>query len=282
VFNNGVSQERDVNIHAAQLVYELRKSMGMDELTAPAFGGSLVHSSYGLIVMDLWAGRSPLLTGIRVCPEDTRRRAWVDEQRFESDIDGVRDGANQVNPPSRWLYRYQSSYRMTNSAFAPDADVRVVIPAQSHYSAPLAISSTIPLGRRKHSEVVFPSQKVLLFDQQDRHSSKRQMWYAERMARQPLLMFDGSASMRATADANPGWHPHFPQAMPPPGTDKFSNAIFQYVLRVNYRPQRALGEAPALKTPDPAYPPFYWFTRGGLKGVDFSSNDVDTSNWVMQ
>jgi hypothetical protein len=70
--------------------------------------------------------------------------------------------------------------------------------------------------------------------------------------------------------------------MPPPGTDKFSNAIFQYVLRVNYRPQRVLGEAPALKTPEPVYPPFYWFTRGGLKGVDFSSNDVDTSNWVMQ
>jgi hypothetical protein len=171
---------------------------------------------------------------------------------------------------------------MTNSAFAPDADVRVVIPSQSHYSAPLAISSTIPLGRRKHTEVLFPSQKVFLYDQQDRHSSKRQMWYAERMARQPLLMFDGSASMRATADANPGWHPHFPQAMPPPGTDKFSNAIFQYVLRVNYRPQRVLGEAPALKTPEPVYPPFYWFTRGGLKGVDFSSNDVDTSSWIMQ
>jgi hypothetical protein len=192
------------------------------------------------------------------------------------------NGAGVVGPPSRWILRHQSTYRLTASAYGDDSGVDVIIPNGGHHRAPMAINSRARLGHRKHTEVSFPSQKVFLFDEQDRHSSKQQMWYAENQASQPLLMFDGSVAHRAVADVHPGWHPHFPQTMPPPGVDKFGNDMLNYTLAIRYRPQAALDEARPLRTSfSPFYPPFFWFTRGGLKGVDFGGAEVDTRAWRL-
>jgi hypothetical protein len=41
-----------------------------------------------------------------------------------------------------------------------------------------------------------------------------------------------------------------------------------------YQHASALGEAPARS--NGRYESFYWYTRGGLRGVDFGGSEVDT------
>ena len=59
---------------------------------------------------------------------------------------------------------------------------------------------SIPPGtfviNRRQDDVLFPSQKVWLFDLFDRHMYKRTIWYGYERAIQPLVFFDGSVSVR--------------------------------------------------------------------------------------
>ena len=61
-------------------------------------------------------------------------------------------------------------------------------------------------GVRSISDVNFPDRKVWIFDLFDRHFYKRTIWHAYPVARQPLLFFDGSVTVRATKDSNDGWN----------------------------------------------------------------------------
>ena len=76
-----------------------------------------------------------------------------------------------------------------------------------------------------------------------------------------MHFFDGSASYRATSDANSSWMPRSPKAIMP--------------TRINYDPRS--WEAPRT---DPnkseRLDGVYRWTRGGLKGIDFDAEEIDT------
>ena len=111
------------------------------------------------------------------------------------------------------------------------------------------------LGRRKFHEVMFPSQKVQMHDQGDRHFAKRAVYFAFPEARQPLLFFDQSVRIRLTQDANRGFNPATPTGNFPP--------------QIAYTPESW----------DPPVRPgvtfgYYRWTRSGLRGVDFDGGEV--------
>jgi prepilin-type N-terminal cleavage/methylation domain-containing protein len=198
------------------------------------------------------------------CPEDTIRAIWAADPYEGYDrlpTPAVRPGAGSAH--HRWPF--SSSYRTVPASFSPDAMSSNGRYTVSHAGNPgphnlyrgLAAQDG-PLGNRKLGDISFPSQKVLMYDQYDRHTSKREIFHAYPSARCELLMADGSVQFRYTRDANPGMYPNSPTPPRPVGY-------------VTY-------------TPEPWEPPAiphvgnlqvrYSFTRGGLKGVDFGGNEV--------
>ncbi len=106
------------------------------------------------------------------------------------------------------------------------------------------------LVSRKLTEVAFPSSKVLMFDTYARHqrAAEDQAFFIPGTS-QPMLFFDGSVNTRETNDANPGFQPRNPRS-----------------------PEPTLLEA----DDDQLYPGVFRWTRGGLAGIDFGGNEVNT------
>jgi hypothetical protein len=119
-------------------------------------------------------------------------------------------------------------------------------------------------GPGRLSDIAFPSRKVLVHDERDRHSGNPVLLhFAHPDARLPVLFGDGRARVKHTADANPGWQPNAP-ARP--------------------LPTRMLTSDEPYCTPGQQLPqmPDYWvdgvyrWTRGGLAGRDFAGPEINT------
>ncbi len=119
------------------------------------------------------------------------------------------------------------------------------------------------MGKRKMNDVVFPSRKVFVFEYFDRHLARQDLFYAYEDARCSVAMFDGSASSPYTGDANEGFRPMSPQS-PLPTRYFYDPSI------LNYEPPTRSGEERERVTG------FYRWTRGGLKGVDYGANEINT------
>lgn len=108
------------------------------------------------------------------------------------------------------------------------------------------------LVTRRFTHVVFPSSKAYMFDDNDRHYAEEPgTLFFEPGARQPILMFDGSVSVRDTEDANQGFRPRDPHRPGPTMIQKDTDTS-------DY------------------YPGYYRWTRGGLRGIDFGGSEINT------
>jgi hypothetical protein len=115
------------------------------------------------------------------------------------------------------------------------------------------------LGAVRLTEASFPSQKVMLYDVEQRQLGAGGLFFADGAARAATLMADGSAGMRASADANPGWSPNNPTS--------------RFATRFRYTPQA--WEAPVGPDGSIVTGRHRW-TRGGIAGRDFGAPEVDT------
>jgi hypothetical protein len=68
------------------------------------------------------------------------------------------------------------------------------------------------LGHRKLSAVLFPSQKICIFDEADRHFSRSSDFVLYPDVSQPYQFFDGSVRVVKTGDINLGSHPTGPES----------------------------------------------------------------------
>ena len=116
------------------------------------------------------------------------------------------------------------------------------------------------------SRAVFPSQKVLSHDYADWYHAQQPYFYAsfrdEPKQRISVLLADGAAGARSTADANPGWNPLSPSQP--------HSAKFVYQPR-DWEPPTATGNSA-----EAIYAGYYRWTRGGLKGRDFGGPEINT------
>ena len=127
----------------------------------------------------------------------------------------------------------------------------------------------------KLGDVQFPAWKVHLHDAEQRHFTKRAIFFGVPECRQPLLFFDGAVNMKVTGSydpkvdkmkvddvSNPGWDPNQPGSKDP--------------TYITYKPE--LYEAPtSTGQPTESVTGVYRWTRGGLAGADYgTSGEVNT------
>jgi len=280
----------DTRTSMAQAVSIMRRRTGEDRTLMPLIENWIPHVLYThLVLQDYIDQRLP--AKLVICPEDATRLSWLDRNRFRSEF------LAQEDPTTQWRWRFSSSYIHVTTMYCPDGTLpgqpqRTVIqgPAHNTYFVPPANASSNGLfGRRVFSDIAFPSNKVQMYDGQDRHSAKQQYFFADKRARQPLLMFDQSVNDLATKDANHGWRPDAPRSMPSPSVISQPNSNAQAWAQqgnatiINYDPNPRYGESrfsqPGTGPNNAPYTGVFAWTRGGLKGSDFVLGQINTAQW---
>lgn len=207
-----------------------------------------------LVLNDYLAQRLPEPT--MACPEDALRIQW--QRDWSADpltiAERVRESGDETFDR---MWPFSSTYQIVPVAWSPD-EPPTVVPSANHNLFGTPANGRM-LGKRRLSEVLFPSSKVNMFEFHDRHSYRVPLFYAYEMANSTVLMFDGSASPQATRDSNPGWYPGQPRP-----------------ARFRYLPAGYGFEPPTLsgRLGDDVIGWYRW-TRGGLRGVDYGMEEVD-------
>jgi hypothetical protein len=227
--------------------------------------GLIPHFRYGhMVLLDYLNAKLPDLTVID--PADSNRMAWASDPR------GYFRGLYSPNygvpgdPPTNdsWRYVFQASYNTPPSHFDnSDPGKRYFVVDSTHVQGPATGSPR--LGRKKLTDVAYPAQKVLMYDNFGRHFGKNNdytQWMGVPQSRQPLACYDGSVQVRTSAECNKG-------AQPNTGATPDTFVVFYNV-----------------DPPDPLEPrrpylgfygPAYWTsTSGGLRGIDFGGKELYT------
>lgn len=196
------------------------------------------------------------------CPDDQNTLAW---QRSVEDIALGLAQTGDPDPSSsaafKKLYPFWATYQMVPNVWSGEREPGVVQAEDGpgRHQLYTYASFNPKFIQRAITDVHFPSQKVWMFDLFDRHSRKTATWYAYPEVRQPLMFFDGSVSVRATSDANPGWNPSDPTA---------PNSLTYKYWPTPFEPPTLSGaESDDVQG-------YYRWTRSGLKGVDFGGREV--------
>lgn len=253
---------------AAQAVDILRRRAGREDI--PKINNWIPHVYYThLVINDFLSQQLP--EKMVVCPEDKPRLDWQDDPRNNFD-NGVWLPFQPTPGPTAKRWPYSSSYRpvvasydryQSSSIKARSGDaVRRRIQHFNRRFNTYNVQGDADLGNLKIADVAFPSQKVHMYDEFARHFGKNEYYFLDPDAREPLLMFDGSGNVARTADANLGWIPRNPTAA-------------EYLINYNPSPNDAWYPPPRDPGGD-ALPARYNFTRGGLQGLDFGGEPINT------
>ena len=260
----------DAQAASAQAVDILRRRSERTDIPSPQSYAWLPHTFYThLVIQDYLAARIP--EKAVVCPEDRNRLRWqvdptenFDNNAFMPEQPDARAGVGENK-----RCPYGSSYETVPAAFCAlqsfqikSRDRDVVSNRLRQYTAHSVYVQEVgaKFGNLRMSDVNFTGQKVHMHDSQDRHYNRRDVFFGYPQARQPLLFFDASVRTYRSQDANKAWNPRVPTAD-------------DYTIR--YAPEA--WESPTLNgAVFQDVQAYYRWTRGGLKGVDFGGQAVDT------
>jgi hypothetical protein len=246
----------DLQAAANQAVDILRRRADREDITQ--ITGWIPHVLYThLVIQDYLASRLP--EQLVICPEDYHRNLWqTDPHGFDAGLFRPAPPQQGSNSGKRWPY--SSSYQVTTAAYDRSAKGnRITAGAYNSYAVP----GLANLGNTKVGDVMFPSRKVHMHDNYQRHSGKTQVYFGYPQAKVPLLMHDSSVDIYATQDSNRGWYPNAPN----------SSAPTTYM----YNPPANGWEPPPLNNPGgDMMIGYYRWTRGFLRGVDFGSIEIYT------
>jgi len=194
---------------------------------------------------------------VTVCPEDRARLSWrADPTAIATGPYAPQKAANVANID--W-WPYSATYQLAPAACASrDSQTRAF--KYTQYTTHDQYHGKTVFGGRKIDEVFFPSQKIALNDSQDRHLAAQELFFGYAGARQPIAFFDGSVSIRKTADANKGEDPEWPR---PGGT-----CAFQYAPDLGFESPVPRGQSPQIRAG------YFRWTRADLRGVDFGGAEV--------
>jgi len=221
----------------------------------PPITGFFPYLRYSHLVLQDYLHQS-LPDPMVACPEDRDRVLWgTDPRGYDQGLFSPHYGIGGNN----WRWPYSSSYWVTIAAFDNNPVGMRCYPATY---ASLYVSNAARFGGRRISDVMYPSQKVYIYEQFGRHAGKFGYWsyFGFDTAKPVVQMFDNSASIRPSAEANYG-------ADPNSGTS-YTTASIPY--------------NPAATAPDPYPPngilmsrPYYQYTKGGLRGIDFKGKEIN-------
>lgn len=232
-----------------------------DRPDMPQINGGFIwipHVLYShLVLQDYLAARLP--EPMVVCPEDRNRLNWQKNPRELFD-EGFWLPLQPAPSPINKRWPYSSTYQVVPASYdnGPAGD-RI---EQGGFDGTYMLPSNARLGGLRLTDVSFPGLKVHMQDSEQRHFGKRRYFYAVSGARQPLLTFDGSVSTRITGDTNPGWQPNDPASASPTEFSYYWTGGWAAPTTHGGTLERMVGH--------------YRWTRGGLRGVDFGGQEVDT------
>jgi hypothetical protein len=243
---------------ALQAIDILHRRADRSDLQVP--GSWIPHVLYThLVIQDYLAARLPEPTV--VCPEDRHRLNWqkdpkeLHDQGYWQPYQEPEGGSGPV-PPAQKRWPYSASYQTVPPSYDKNNDIYQAGTHRTYFIPTAAV-----LGKTNLGSVTFPAMKVHLHDSHQRHmGNKEPRYFAYKDARQPLAFFDGSVRIELTADSNEGWNPNSKTSPVP----------------MRYRYQPSIWES---SPPDPSEAlviGHYRWTRGGLQGVDFGANEIDT------
>ncbi len=206
-----------------------------------------------------------------VCPEDRHRLDWQTDPVNYRDL--FSPLPREATVPQRQMegdiFPFSSSYEVSVGTYDKFQNIITGIDegnrvGQFRSHRKWAVSQRVQLGAGVTFEkVAFPSQKVFFMDLYQRHFG-RDMFYAHREARQPLLFFDGSVQVLQTQDANKGWDPR---------ADNTSAGAMVYDYEPEaWEPPLKNGATEGSETVEG----YYRWTRGGLRGIDFGADEIST------
>jgi prepilin-type N-terminal cleavage/methylation domain-containing protein len=257
----------DVAAAAAQAVDILRRRADRPDI--PVIAAWIPHVLYThLVLQDYLASRLP--EKMVACPDDKPRLAWqTDPRGFDNNMFAPLqpNGGDPIN--KRWPY--SSSYEVVPASYAPDKNP-TVIQATQHNLFTYTGGIQDRFGRRRISEVMFPSSKVHMNESGSRHSNKTPDYFMIKSGTINCLMFDSSVQYIKVDNMNRGWNPASPRAHPSSPQDNSG------VTRVMYLPQ---AWEPAIRgggTSIELDGVCRW-TRAGLQGTDTGGSEVRTDNW---
>lgn len=253
---------------AAQAVDILRRLGGREDI--PRINNWIPHVYYTHLVINDYLGQR-LPEEMVVCPEDKPRLDWQDDPRNNFD-NGVWEPFQPSPSPTNKRWPYSSSYRPVVASYDRYQSTSIKLEGGGvanrriqHFNRRFN-SYNVPqngdLGNLKIADVQFPSNKVHMYDEFARHYGRSQYYFLDPEAREPLLMFDGSGNVARTVDANLGWIPRNPRSP-------------DYLITYDPSPNDAWYVPPRSPGGD-VLPARYNFTRGGLQGLDFGGEPIDT------
>jgi prepilin-type N-terminal cleavage/methylation domain-containing protein len=256
----------DVTAAAYQAVDIFRRRADRDDI-APILGW-IPHVFYThLVLQDYLAARLP--EKMVVCPEDRYHLLW------QTDPYGFDQGKflpYQPGPsPSDKRWPYSSTYEVTTSSYAPDKNP-TVLQAGGHRYYTWSGSLQDRLGKRRITEVNFPSGKVHINENASLHTGKHQEYFMIKSATINSLMFDSSVQYIRVEKMNRGFDPANPRAHPSSPNDTSG------VTRVTYTPsswEPPIRGGASQVTVDGVS---RW-TRGGLQGTDIGGSELLTTGW---
>lgn len=253
----GDEQFTDIAAAAAQAL-DIMQRIGNDP-NLPFSSSWIPHPFYShLVLLDHARMAGPSLTFIS--PGDRNRLNWA------LDIPGFRAGVYGPNQPSndpeQWRWSYSSSYELNYAFFAPDSG-ETVSQSGSHYPFQVPLTPRV-MGRRRFTEVVYPSNKVMMWDTFGWYFGPRVAFSLIPEARLPVLFADASVRVRtrkaySVSDNNWGWNPRVPTQNSGMG--------------VNYVPNTWEPPVPSGGLSFTTYGYHRW-TRWGLRGRDFDGAEV--------
>lgn len=185
---------------------------------------------------------------VGICPEDKQQLAWSQNP--------VGTEAQFPNDVGRWL---RSSYTMSMPAYGIDREVAGSQAIRMTSQGAQLYTGTF-MGRRKLTDIRFPSNKVIFHETFSRHTKYGPMYYTHPFAVIPVACGDGSLRSLKTSDTNQG------------GYLQPNNSVLRQDITYVADPQ--YGDPLWPGTVSNVQPPRYAATVWGLKGVDFGTGEV--------
>jgi prepilin-type N-terminal cleavage/methylation domain-containing protein len=258
----------DIQAAACQAVDILRRRADRDDI--PRINSWIPHVYYThLVLQDYLASRLP--EKMVACPDDRNRLMW------QSDPRAFDNGAFTPDQPTptgdgyskRWPY--SSSYEVATTSYAPDKNP-TVIQATQHNLYTYTGTLQDRVGRRRITEVSFPSSKAHIYETASRHANKQPDFFMMKSGTINSLMFDSSVQYIRVDRMNRGFNPANPAATPLNPNDNNG------VTRVTYVPDtwepKIRGGAASIILDGVCR-----WTRAGLQGTDLGGSEVSTLNW---
>ncbi len=247
--------------------YDSRSSsIGLFTPANPFPGPDVFEQHSHLVLVEYMGGTLPMPAS--VCPEDKPRLGW------RQDPLNMKNAPSQPTKPTNtqnldW-FPYSSSYQLLPAAWDKDSsgvqhNGYYTVQGTYHDSYKLWIKNRIRNPRNTTADLAFPAMKVAMADSQQRHIGKSDVYYAYPNAKQPVLFYDSSVSVRRTGDANKGWSRD---------TGADANGVpSDEPQEFTYRPDPGF-ESPVPPRERGSVLGYYKWTRLGLKGVDYAGGEI--------